>query len=101
MGPGTLASGVRQTFCVAGQATERHHLDRQEGVLGSQRRRHPGTGQWLPAAAPLSRSRWARRPTQPASEPIELTGSYTLAWRDYSTLPGPRGQFRYLATFVG
>jgi hypothetical protein len=28
--------------------------------------------------------------------PIMLMGAYTCHWRDYSTLPGPRGRFRYL-----
>ncbi len=33
--------------------------------------------------------------------PITLTGKYDLRWRDYSTLPGKYGQFRYLAVEVG
>ena len=27
-------------------------------------------------------------------------GSYACHWRDYSTLPGPRGRFRYLLLAV-
>jgi hypothetical protein len=32
--------------------------------------------------------------------PIVLTDAYTCHWRDYSTLPGPGGRFRYLLTAV-
>jgi hypothetical protein len=32
--------------------------------------------------------------------PIMLMGTYTCHWRDYSTLPGPRGRFRYLLIAV-
>jgi hypothetical protein len=34
------------------------------------------------------------------AEPIELTGTYALSWQDYSTLPGPRGRFRYLTAVI-
>ena len=30
------------------------------------------------------------------TEPIQLTGDHTLSWRDYSRLPGHRGDFRAL-----
>jgi hypothetical protein len=32
--------------------------------------------------------------------PIMLMGAYPCHWRDYSTLPGPRGRFRYLLIAV-
>ncbi len=32
--------------------------------------------------------------------PIELRGTYSIAWADYSRLPGARGTFRYLALAV-
>lgn len=32
--------------------------------------------------------------------PIALMGSYLCHWRDYSTLPGPSGRFRYLLLAV-
>lgn len=32
--------------------------------------------------------------------PIRLAGSYALLWQPYSTLPGPRGDFKYLAVVV-
>jgi hypothetical protein len=32
--------------------------------------------------------------------PIMLMGAYTCHWRDYSTLPGPRGRIRYLLIAV-
>jgi hypothetical protein len=34
------------------------------------------------------------------TNPIDLAGVYTLAWRDFSELPGTRGRFRYLAVPV-
>jgi hypothetical protein len=33
--------------------------------------------------------------------PIELAGSYSLRWHDYSSLGGSRGQFRFLVVGVG
>jgi hypothetical protein len=35
------------------------------------------------------------------TDPIELTGTYPLLWRDYSRVPGARGQFRVLLVEVG
>lgn len=32
--------------------------------------------------------------------PVDLRGTYSLAWQDYAKLPGPRGVFRYLAVSV-
>lgn len=34
------------------------------------------------------------------TSPLDLSGIYTLSWREYSELPGPRGRFRYLAVGV-
>jgi len=34
------------------------------------------------------------------TEPIELTGSHSLSWRDYSRVQGPRGEFRALVVEV-
>lgn len=32
--------------------------------------------------------------------PVDLAGTYTLNWRDYSHVPGSCGNFRYLAVDV-
>jgi hypothetical protein len=30
----------------------------------------------------------------------DLTGSYPLTWQDYSSLPNPNGQFRWVAATI-
>lgn len=35
------------------------------------------------------------------TNPVDLVGTYTLTWNDYSAIPGSRGRFRYLAVPVG
>jgi hypothetical protein len=48
-----------------------------------------GTMQW---------GQWGAEGGRPPGGPITLTGSYSLQWRDYSTVPG--GEFRYLVVGV-
>jgi hypothetical protein len=52
-----------------------------------------GTRTWGPNTGPgtMGKSRQA---------PISLSGTYALAWRPYSLLPGSRGEFRFLAVVV-
>ena len=52
-----------------------------------------GSRAWGPRTGPGTMG--ANRTTS-----IVLSGEYPLAWRDYSELAGPRGQFRYLAVGI-
>lgn len=52
-----------------------------------------GTRMWGPNTGSGTMGK-SRRP------PIALSGTYPLAWRPYSRLPGSRGEFRFLAVTV-
>ena len=38
--------------------------------------------------------------TKNRTDPIELTGTHAISWRDYSRVPGARGQFRALVVEI-